>query len=141
MINIRLLPYKKPSNRQDDAQRNEQHSDGKTNIKHRNSPVSLLNFPASPQQRSEHSDYQKMMFKITAITSTTIPSVAGRAYQLFASSCAFSVSEYTNPTKSFSSRGFVTKLITIVTTKQVVHAQIAVQKFCAISLGYVCETG
>jgi hypothetical protein len=31
-------------------------------------------------------------------------------------------------------RGLVTRLTSTVTTKQVVHAKIAVQKFCAISL-------
>ena len=33
--------------------------------------------------------------------------------------------------------GLVAKLTTIVTMKHALHAKIAVQKFCAISLGYV----
>ena len=71
----------------------------------------------------------------TVIASTIIPSVTGRTYHAPPSSFGRSVSEYTKPTRSRSSRGAVNRLTTIVTTKQVVQAKMAVQKFCAISLG------
>ena len=47
---------------------------------------------------------------------------------------------YTSPRNSSVGRGAVTTLTTIVTTKQVVHATIAVQNVCASSLGKAATT-
>ena len=52
-----------------------------------------------------------------------------------------SVNPMTRPRISSSLFGRVTRLTSTVTTKQVVHAKIAIQKFCAIADGNVCSVG
>src|SRR5436305_2923269 len=87
------------------------------------------------RRKRGHNSYQNTTFSSKVIPNTMIARTPGRMYQARFSCLGFSVSEYTRPTNSFSSRGFVKALIAIVMRKHVVHAKIAVQKFCAISLG------
>ena len=77
-----------------------------------------------------------MMFRINTRTRTKIPSMNGRLYQSVSSSKMRGVSDQTRPPSSVSDFfRDVTSETRIVTTKQVVQAKMAVQKFCAISLG------
>ena len=65
-----------------------------------------------------------------------MPSMNGRLYQIVSSSMMRGVSDQTRPPSSVSDFfRRVTSETRIVTTKQVVQAKMAVQKFCAISLG------
>src|SRR6516164_3896583 len=79
--------------------------------------------------------YRKTRFSNTPAPNTAAPAYAGRRYHAALPSLGFSVSEYTSPTSSLSSRGRVTTLMNIVATKHTDQAQTAVQKFCAVSLG------
>src|SRR5436190_22994064 len=84
--------------------------------------------------------HQKITFNAAVQTRTTTPRIAGRRYQAIALSSECGVSPYTRPFNSGSGFGEVARLTAIVTRKHAVHAQIAPQKFCAMSDGYVCTT-
>src|SRR5262245_2955587 len=78
---------------------------------------------------------KKITCKMPTDASTMSPRIDGRLYHTNRSSRGRAVNEYTSPLSSLSGRGDVIRLTTIVTRKQTVQASIAVQKFCAISLG------
>src|SRR5262249_31967929 len=105
----------------------EQHAHHDEHQPERNADVELHQSPR---------DQKNTTLSARIAASTIVPSTAGRSYQTSCASRGFSVSEYTRPASSRSARGAVIRLTRIVTTKQTVHAAIAVQKFCAISLGY-----
>ncbi len=75
------------------------------------------------------------MFSAIAPTRTASANTSGRSHQgSFAGRFGLGVSECTRPTSSDSGLGLVHKLTTTVTMKLALKAQIAVQKFCAMSL-------
>src|SRR5436309_3109156 len=76
--------------------------------------------------------YQNQIFSKSSAAPTTHASGSGRSYHLRCSSFGSSVSPYTRPRSSDSGRGLVITLTAIVTRKQVTHAKMAIQKFCAI---------
>src|SRR5215472_3481764 len=84
---------------------------------------------------SIHFSYMKMMFSSRARASTITARIPGRWYQGKSATCGRAVSEYTNPVSLPGSGARVARLTRMVTTKQAVQAKMAVQKFCAISLG------
>ena len=63
------------------------------------------------------------------------PSTTGRVYQAPCLLSDLGRQRIGQAASSASGRGRVTRLTTMVTTKQVLHAKMAVQKFWAISLG------
>src|ERR1700729_3292957 len=85
--------------------------------------------------RELHVHYQNTIFKMTTATMAQAPNGAGRSNQRRWRSATRGVSEYTNPFKVAGSGAAVARLTRMVTTKHTTQAKIAVQKFCAISLG------
>src|ERR1019366_6790236 len=115
----------------------EHHADGQSDIE---SHASSSEFSRPCLRRTHvplfhHLSYQKIQLRTTRAVSTTTASTAGFWYHASPTSFGLSVSAYTNPLSSPSGRGFVSTEMRIVTVKHVVQAKIAVQKFCAISLG------
>src|SRR5438874_6432039 len=81
-----------------------------------------------------------MKFRATVSVNTISASGPGRSYHRFPSSVGLGVSPYTRPCSCSAGRGRVSRLTTMVTTKHVTHAAIAVQNVWASSLGYVVTT-
>src|ERR1700719_1304879 len=80
----------------------------------------------SPQRKSNidahQRSYQKIIFNNTVPATTIMANEAGRACQASGSSSGRGVIEYTSPTSLLSSGARVSRLTTMVTTKQVLQA-------------------
>ena len=75
------------------------------------------------------------MFSATAISRTAKANASGRFHHVMCERAGLGVSECTSPTNSASGLALVHRLTTTVTIKLALNAKIAVQKFCAMSLG------
>src|SRR5207253_2541827 len=84
--------------------------------------------------------HQKIAFNAITAAPTINPNTAGLRYHGSPESLGTKVRPYTRPSNSFSTRGTVARLTTIVTTKHAVQAKIAIQKFCAMVDGNSCTT-
>src|ERR1700733_9009548 len=82
-----------------------------------------------------HGHYQNTTLSATTATIAHAPNSAGCSNQRTPWLSMRGVSEYTSPARVFRSGGAVARLIRMVTMKHADQAKIAVQKFCAISLG------
>src|SRR5580765_8425953 len=90
---------------------------------------------AEGQTEVERVVHRNTTFSKTSRTATAMPSGSGRLYHGKAPSSGCGVSPYTRPRSCSSGGAVVRRLMMMVTTKQVDHAQIAPQKFCAMSDG------
>src|SRR5216683_3898313 len=101
-----------------------------------NVPAYTKGYGVAGRVRDHRHCYQKITFKMSAMRRTKRPRAAGRLCHGIPSSCIRGVSDETKPFSSSSDFWrFVSSEITIVMVKHAVQAKMAVQKFCAISLG------
>src|SRR5436305_3378428 len=128
---------------QDHAVKREQQSERQPKVSH------FFHFVAGPHPRDlclrglrrsallrrYRTFHQNRRFSATVSTETTRPSAAGRLYHTSRSSAIRGVRLYTSPDNSPDGRARVITLTAMVTMKHDVQAQMAPQKFCAMSDG------